>query len=252
MTPANYGRILVVDDEPKYVKLIRVNLEASGYYVVTADSAQRAVELAARENLDLILLDILLPGGRSGIAACEEIRRFSNVPIIMLTALASTDDIVRGLDAGADDYITKPLSIQVLLARIRARLRHRGPPREESASVYRGGSVTLDMTSRQLWVRGNEVFLTPTEFRLLAELVTHPGRVLVTNYLLERVWDIDRQESHLVWQVISRLRQKVERDASDPQLIQTRPGIGYVFVPDEEGTTGAAGSKQARRDLIEV
>lgn len=237
MAAGNRGKILVVDDEPRYVRLIRVNLEASGYEVIAADSAQRAIELAAREDLDLILLDIMLPPGRDGIAACQEIRRFSAVPIIMLTALANTDDIVRGLDAGADDYIVKPFSVQVLLARIRARLRALGPPMEESASVYRGGPLTLDLASRRLFVRGNEVLLTPTEYRLLVELVTHPGRVLITSYLLERVWDIDRHEPHLVWQMVSRLRQKIERDSADPQMILTRPGIGYVYLPEGDGTS---------------
>ncbi len=241
MSAANRGRILVVDDEPRYVRLIRVNLEASGYEVISADSAQRAIELAAQESLDLILLDVMLPPGRDGIAACQEIRRFSSVPIIMLTALAGTDDTVRGLDAGADDYIVKPFSVQVMLARIRARLRHLGPPPDESVSVHRVGPLTLDLASRRLFVRGSEVLVTPTEYRLLEELVTHPGRVLITSYLLERVWDIDRLEPHLVWQVISRLRQKIELDPSDPQLIQTRPGIGYVFMP--EGNDATHGEK---------
>ncbi len=229
------GRILVVDDEPRYLKLIRVNLEASGYEVITASTAQRAVELAAREDIDLILLDIMLPPGKDGIAACQEIRRFSSVPIIMLTALASPEHVVRGLDAGADDYVAKPFSAQVMLARIRARLRRTGTLAEASATVYRGGGLTLDLSSRRLFVRGEEVLLTPTEYRLLVELVTNPGRVLVTSYLLERVWDIDRHEPHLVWQVIRRLRQKIERNPDDPEMIQTRPGIGYVFMPDAVG-----------------
>ncbi|MBN1248006.1 MAG: response regulator transcription factor, partial [Anaerolineae bacterium] len=131
-------------------------------------------------------------------------------------------------------YIAKPFSVQVMLARIRARLRRLGPPPDESPSVYRGGPMTLDLASRRLFVRGYEVLLTPTEYRMLVEFVTHPGRVLVTSYLLERVWDIDRHEPHLVWQVVSRLRQKLERDPADPQLIQTRSGIGYVFMPDGE------------------
>lgn len=235
MGAENRGRILVVDDEPRYLKLIRVNLEASGYEVITASTAQRAVELAAREDIDLILLDIMLPPGRDGIAACQEIRRFSSVPIIMLTALASPEHVVRGLDAGADDYVTKPFSAQVMLARIRARLRRTGAPPEESATVYRGGGLTLDMSGRRLFVREKEVLLTPTEYRLLVELVTHPGRVLVTSYLLEIVWNINRHEPHLVWQVISRLRQKIERNPDNPELIQTRPGIGYVFIPDAVG-----------------
>jgi DNA-binding response OmpR family regulator len=231
---ADRGKILVVDDEPRYLKLIRVNLEASGYEVVTASNARRAVELAAQGDVDLILLDVMLPPGRDGVEACQEIRSFSSVPIIMLTALAGTNDIVRGLDAGADDYIAKPFSVQVMMARIRARLRHLGPPPDASISVYKGGDLALDLTSHRLFVRGREVLLTPTEYRLLVELVTHAGRVLVTSYLLERLWDIDRHEPHLIWQVISRLRQKIERDPADPQLIQTRPGIGYVFLPEAE------------------
>lgn len=151
----------------------------------------------------------------------------------MLTALGQTEDVVKGLDAGADDYISKPFSGQELLARIRARLRRSGLERDNTESVCEVGDITLDLVGHRLWVRGEEVHLTPTEFRLLAELVTHAGRVLVPSHLLERVWDTDEDEPHLLWQAIHRLRQKIEQDPANPQYIQTRPGIGYIFLAEE-------------------
>lgn len=229
----NRKRILVVDDEARYVRLIRVNLEASGYEVITAEDGSEAVELAAEKQPDLILLDIMLPR-MNGYAACAEIRRFSNVPIIMLTALGQTVDIVKGLDAGADDYICKPFSAQELLARIRARLRRSGLEPDDVEAVREVGDIRLDLASHRLYVRGEEVHLTPTEFRLLAELVTHAGRVLVPSYLLERVWDTQQDEPHLLWQTVHRLRQKIEQDPTNPEHIQTRPGIGYVFLAGEK------------------
>ncbi len=229
----NRKRILVVDDEARYVRLIRVNLEASSYEVITAEDGSEAVELAAEKQPDLILLDIMLPR-MNGYAACAEIRRFSNVPIIMLTALGQTVDIVKGLDAGADDYICKPFSAQELLARIRARLRRSGLEPDDVEAVREVGDIRLDLASHRLYVRGEEVHLTPTEFRLLAELVTHAGRVLVPSYLLERVWDTQQDEPHLLWQTVHRLRQKIEQDPTNPEHIQTRPGIGYIFLAGEK------------------
>jgi len=227
------SRILVVDDKPRYLRLIEVNLKASGYEVITTGNGVSAVELAATETPDLILLDIMLPH-KDGYQACREIRAFSAVPIIMLTALGQTDDVVKGLNAGADDYICKPFSAQELLARIRARLRrvHQTPP-QETETVYRMGGVELDLTRRRLFVRGEEVHLTPTEYRLITELITNAGRVLVPGYLLEQVWGSDDDEPQLIWQAIHRLRRKIERDPSDPVFIQTRPGIGYIFLGDE-------------------
>lgn len=229
----NRKRILVVDDEARYVRLIRVNLEASGYEVITAEDGSEAVALAAEKQPDLILLDIMLPR-MNGYTACAEIRRFSSVPIIMLTALGQTVDIVKGLDAGADDYICKPFSAQELLARIRARLRRSGLEPDDVEAVREVGDIRLDLASHRLYVRGEEVHLTPTEFRLLAELVTHAGRVLVPSYLLERVWDTQQDEPHLLWQTVHRLRQKIEQDPTNPEHIQTRPGIGYIFLAGEK------------------
>jgi DNA-binding response OmpR family regulator len=225
------ARILVVDDDPRYVKLVRVNLEPSGYEVVTANTGQMAIDLAAERDLDLILLDIMMPG-LDGYQTCKEIRRFSQVPVIMLTALGHTDSLVRGLDAGADDYIAKPFSAQELLARIRALLRRAEINSGEEPPDHRPRRVTLDTASHRVYVRGEEVHLTNTEYRLLSELVTHAGRVLVQSYLLDRIWDADEGAAHLLWQTIHRLRQKIEPDPSDPQFIQNRPGIGYIYLED--------------------
>jgi two-component system KDP operon response regulator KdpE len=223
----------VVDDKPRYLRLIEVNLKASGYEVITTDNGASAVELAATETPDLILLDIMLPQ-KDGYQACLEIRAFSAVPIIMLTALGQTDDVVRGLNAGADDYICKPFSAQELLARIRARLRRVYQiPQQEAETVYRMGGVELDLTRRRLFVREEEVHLTPTEYRLITELITNAGRVLVPGYLLEHVWGSEENEPQLVWQAIHRLRRKIERDPGNPVCIQTRPGIGYIFLGEE-------------------
>lgn len=237
MRPAQ-SRILVVDDKPRYLRLIKVNLEASGYQVITADNGASAVELAATETPDLILLDIMLPH-KDGYQACREIRAFSAVPIIMLTALGQTDDIVRGLNAGADDYIPKPFSAQELLARIRARLRRAHQvSQHEIETVHRIGGVELDLTRKRLFVRGEEVHLTPTEYRLIVELVTNAGRVLIPGYLLEQVWGSEDNGPQLIWQAIHRLRRKIERDPANPVYIQTRPGIGYVFLGDETELDG--------------
>ncbi len=223
------GRILVVDDEPRYIRLIQVNLEASGYEVRAATNGRQAIELAAAHSPDLILLDIMLPF-KDGYKVCREIRRFSSVPIIMLTALGRTADIVKGLDAGADDYIAKPFSAQELLARIRARMRRAGLAEPEPDAVYKTNDLTLDMASHRLFISGEEICLTPTEYRLLVELVRHAGRVLVSSFLLEQIWDTDQHEPQLLWQTIHRLRQKIEPDPSNPCYIQTRPGIGYIFL----------------------
>jgi DNA-binding response OmpR family regulator len=230
-------RILVVDDEPRYVRAIRVNLEASGYEVLAAPGpewGQTAIELAASEEPDLILLDIRMPS-LDGYEVCRCIRQFSAVPIIMLTALAEDADKVKGLDIGADDYVTKPFSADELLARVRAVLRRielseRQPPHP----IFQADDLQVDFAQQRVFVHGQEVNLTPTEYRLLRELVRQAGRVLVPEYLLEKVWGMGYEgENRLLWQAVHRLRRKIEPDPRNPQHIQTRPGIGYVFALPE-------------------
>ncbi len=227
-------RILVVDDEPRYVKAIQVNLTASGYEVLVAGDGQSAVEVAATENPDLIVLDVMMPG-MSGFEACRQIRQFSTVPIIMLTAMAEEADKVEGLDAGADDYVTKPFGANEMLARVRAALR-RGSLSEQSSlkPAFQAGDICVNFAQQRVFVRGDEVKLTATEYQLLCVLVNHVGQVLVPEHLLKAVWGSGYEgETRLIWQAIHRLRHKIEHDPKIPEYVQTRPGIGYIFVtPD--------------------
>lgn len=230
----NKVRILVVDDEPRYVRAIQVNLEVSGYEVLAATDGQTAIDLAASEAPDLILLDIRMPN-LDGYEVCRRIREFSAVPIIMLTALAEDADKVKGLDIGADDYVTKPFSADELLARVRAALRRvELSERQDSHPAFQAGDLLVDFARQRVFVCGQEVNLTPTEYRLLCELTRQAGRVLVPEYLLEKVWGIGYEgENRLLWQAVHRLRRKIERDPRNPQYIQTRSGIGYVFALPE-------------------
>ncbi|NIO69846.1 MAG: response regulator [Anaerolineae bacterium] len=227
-------RILVVDDEPRYVRAIQINLEASGYEVLAARDGQTAIELAASEEPDLILLDIRMLG-LDGYEVCRRIREFSAVPIIMLTALAEDADKVKGLDMGADDYVTKPFSADELLARVRAVLRRvELSERQNPCPTFQAGDLLVDFARQRVFAFGQEANLTPTEYRLLCELVRQAGRVLVPEYLLEKVWGMGYEgENHLLWQAVHRLRRKIERDPRNPKYIQTRPGIGYVFALPE-------------------
>jgi DNA-binding response OmpR family regulator len=223
-------RVLVVDDEPRYVRAIQVNLEASGYEVLAARNGQTAIELAASEAPDLILLDIRMPG-LDGYEVCRRIREFSAVPIIMLTAMAEDADKVKGLDIGADDYVTKPFSADELLARVRSALRRvELSERQAPHPTFQAGDLLVDFARQRVFVCDLEVNLTPTEYRLLCELVRQAGRVLVPDYLLEKVWGMGYEgENRLLWQAVHRLRRKIEPDPRNPQYIQTRPGLGYVF-----------------------
>jgi DNA-binding response OmpR family regulator len=223
-------RILVVEDEPKYIWAITTNLKARGYLVLSAQDGQKAVELAVSEEPDLVLLDIKIPG-LNGYEVCQRIREFSTVPIIMITAMAEESDKVFGLDMGADDYITKPFSVPELLSRVKAALRRieysDGLP---SNASFQAGHLRVDFTLQRVFLQDQEVELTPTEYRLLSELVKQPGRLLVTDYLVEKVWGhgYDGNEK-LIRQAIHRLRKKIEQDPRNPVYIQTRPGLGYMF-----------------------
>ncbi len=227
-------RILVAEDEPRYIWAMQTNLEARGYEVLAASDGQQAVELAAGERPELVLLDIKMPV-LNGYEACRRIREFSTVPIIMITAMVEEADKIRGLDAGADDYITKPFSVPELLARVRAALRRgqftAGLP---SDSSFEAGDLRVDFAQQRVYRQCQEVELTPTEYRLLSELVKQPGRLLVPTYLMEQVWGPGYEDSDkLLRQAIHRLRRKIESDPHNPQYIQTRPGMGYVFVPPD-------------------
>ena len=231
--PENKIHVLVVDDEPKYIQAIQVNLEATGFEVLTAHNGPLAIELAALSQPDLIILDIRMPG-MDGYQVCQRIRELSSVPIIMLSALAENADKVQGLDVGADDYITKPFSAEELLARVQAVLRRADLSEHQIPDVTCPASdLVIDLSRQRVFVRGQEVNLTPTEYRLLGEFVNHPGRALTTDDLLEKVWGPEYNGgNHTLRQTVHRLRQKIERDPRNPQYIQTKPRIGYVFNSD--------------------
>ena len=226
-------RILVVDDEAQYVWAMQVNLSARGYDILTAGDGYKAIELAEREKPDLILLDIRMPG-LDGYQTCERIREFSDVPIIILSAVAGSRDKVRGLDAGADDYVTKPFGVEELLARVRAALRRRGLAPMLTELSFEAGAIRVDFRQRRVFVHDQEVVLTATEYRLLSEMVAQPGRVFTNDHLLVKVWGPGNEgKDRLLRQAVHRLRQKIEPDPQLTEYIQTRHGVGYLFVPPE-------------------
>jgi len=227
--------ILVVDDETRYVLTVKYNLEASGYDVITASDGKTAIELVATHSPDVVLLDVKMPA-MDGMQVCKLIRQFSNVPVIMLTALASERDKVNGLDSGADDYVTKPFGASELMARVRAALRRQETASQtQSTPSIRCGELEINLLSKRVFIGSHEVKLTPTEFRLLCEFGRNSGRVLVPDYLLERVWGINNiGDENLLWKVIHRLRKKIEPDPQKPRYILTRPGIGYYFCSSDE------------------
>ena len=226
--------ILLVDDDPQLIKLVRLNLESVDYKVLVAMEAAAALELVAMEMPDLILLDIMLPG-IDGYELCQRIREFSATPIIMLTAKVEDTDKVRGLKLGADDYLTKPFSVQELLARIEAVLRRAGPSEKaKTLPTFTGGDISVDFVQHRVTVRGQEVALTPTEYKLFAQLVSNAGRVMLHRELLTRVWgDEYHDELEYLRAYIRHLRQKIEEDPHQPKYILAKPGIGYTFVSPE-------------------
>jgi DNA-binding response OmpR family regulator len=199
--------------------------------VLAANDGYAALELAAQADPSLILLDVRMPG-LDGFEVCRRIRGFSTAPIIFLTAMAEEADKVQGLDVGADDYVTKPFSVEELLARVRAALRRAElSAAREPAATFEVGELHVDLARKRVFTGEEEVDLTPIEYQLLTVLIEQAGRILVPGYLLERVWGPGcAEETHLLRQAIHRLRQKIEPDPQDPQYIQTRRGIGYVFV----------------------
>jgi DNA-binding response OmpR family regulator len=227
--------VLIIDDEIRYVRAIKFNLEASGYRVISARDGESGIEIAVQEKPDLILLDLRLPG-KNGYDVCQELRQTLSAPIIMFTAMAEEANKVKGLELGADDYITKPFGVEELLARIRAVMRRyeQAVPTGISGDFVQGG-LRVDANARRVFVDGHEINMTPVEFRLLCELIKQPGKLLVPEYLLAQVWgDSYVGTPHVLWQAIYRLRKKIERDPQNPAYILTRPGIGYIFAGSEE------------------
>ncbi len=223
-------KILVVDDEVRYIRLMEANLLSEGYEVIQATSGQGAVEAVDHHHPDLVLLDVMMPG-INGFEACERIREFSSVPIIMVTAKGEEQDRVKGLDVGADDYIVKPYSATELLARVRAVLRRTKLTRGTfQQTVFAHGDLKIDFARAEVYKAENMVYLSATEYRLLLQFAHNLGRVMTSDELLENVWgDEYRADKEILWVSISRLRQKLETDPKKPQHIITRPGFGYTM-----------------------
>jgi DNA-binding response OmpR family regulator len=227
MRPA---KILVVDDEPHLLKLVRSNLEAAHYKVIVAMDGPGSLAMMEREGADLVILDIMMPG-MDGFEVLQKIREFSVVPVIILTAKDQEVDVVRGLRLGADDYIRKPFSVHELLARVEAVLR-RGAPSEDvmTRPPFVAGDFVMDFQQRRVSVRGKEIKLGPTEWKLLSQLVSNAGRVMLHADLLRKVWGPEYGgETEYLRVYISYLRNKVEEDPSHPKYILTEHSVGYTF-----------------------
>ena len=227
--------ILAVDDEPRVLKLLKANLESSGYAVLTAADGEQALQTMERELPDLVLLDLMLPK-MDGYAVCRRIREFSAVPVIMLTARSAQVDLIHGFEVGADDYLTKPFSITELLMRVQAVLRRSKWPEEiVSRQGFKAGPIEIDFAQHLVTVAGNAVKLTPTEYRLLAYMASNANRVLMHRELLRAVWGPEYGEETEYLRVYMRyLRQKLEPEPSKPQYLLTQPGAGYMFHQPEE------------------
>ena len=222
------GKILIVDDDPQIRRVLRTTLVVQGYEVADARSGEDALEKVREGKYDLILLDMNMEG-MDGIETCREIRASSDVAIVMLTVRDTERDKVSALDAGADDYVTKPFSTPELLARVRAALR-RVPSLENGPQVIKGGELELDLQARRIRLRGNSIRLTPKEFELLRYLALHPNIPIPHMKLLQAVWGPDYGEEVEYLRVfINQLRKKIEADPGSPQFILTEPWVGYRF-----------------------
>jgi DNA-binding response OmpR family regulator len=226
-------KVLVVDDEKMIVKGIRFSLLQDGYDVDTAYDGEEALQKANENQYDIILLDVMLPK-LSGLEVLQQIREFSSVPVIMLTAKGEDMDKILGLDYGADDYITKPFNILEVKARIKAIIRRVAGSRkekdEEEERILENGDLRMDFDNRRVSVAGKEINLTSKEFELLELLATHPGKVYSRSMLLQTVWGKDYPGDVRTVDVhIRRLREKVEPNASEPVYVQTKWGVGYYF-----------------------
>ena len=232
--PSKTPVALVVDDEIRMLRLMQMILEAEGYRVVTAIDAESALKaFFSEEEPRLIFLDVMLPD-TNGFALCRQIRESSKVPIIMVTAKGNEQEKVEGLDAGADDYITKPFSAGELAARARAVLRRTAIQGENAESVYQSGGLMVDFKNRRVTVEGREIDLTATEYNLITFLAHNADRVVTLDQLLKKIWgEAYMGETHILQVHIARLRKKLGDDPKNPRYIQTKSGVGYEMAKSE-------------------
>jgi two-component system, OmpR family, KDP operon response regulator KdpE len=228
----NNGKILVVDDEDSIRKFLRVTLTSQGYEVFEASSGQEGLSIAASQKPDLVILDLGLPD-IDGVEIARLLREWTQIPIIILSVKGSESDKIAALDAGADDYLTKPFGVGELLARLRAALRRAAQTTGEP--VFINGILKVDLARRVVSIADNEIQLTPNEYSLLRVLVTHAGKVLTHRFLLREVWGTEYgEELHMLHVNISNLRRKIETEPARPSFIITEPGVGYRLRINEQ------------------
>jgi DNA-binding response OmpR family regulator len=236
--PARKTTIVAADDDPQLLRLMTRNLEFEGYEVLPASDGQQALAEIESHVPDLVLLDVMMPK-MDGFTVCHRVREFSSVPIIIVTARGQDQDKVRGLDLGADDYLTKPFSVDELLARVRAVLRRSQITSRDGAQGLQATAITgdlaIDYSQHLVMLAGKEITLTPTEYAIIAYLAQNMGRIVTQDLLLEHVWGMEYLgESHMLQVNINRLRRKIETDPSQPRYILTKVGVGYSLasLPD--------------------
>lgn len=237
--PAKKTTILTADDDPQLLRLVARNLQFEDYDVLTASDGQQALEQIEQYTPDLVLLDVMMPR-MDGFTVCQRVREFSGVPIIIVTARGQDQDKIRGLDLGADDYLTKPFSVDELLARVRAVLRRAQFAANEHTQAMRTattiGELKIDYAQHLVTLGDREIILTPTEYRILAHLAQNVGRVVTQDLLLEYVWGAEYVgEGHMLQVNINRLRRKLEPDPVHPHYILTKVGIGYLLAAQPDG-----------------
>jgi two-component system KDP operon response regulator KdpE len=231
--PAIQPRILVVDDEPQIRRFLEISLRSQGYRVHEAATGRGGLEELALHGADLVILDLGLPD-LDGHEVLAELRGWSRVPVIVLSVRASEEEKVRALDAGANDYVTKPFGIQELIARIRGLLRERGAP-DDAPPVFDDGRLRIDLARRAVSLDGGAIRLTRKEYAVLALLVRHAGRVVTQQQLLREAWGpAHLEDTHYLRIVVGHLRQKLGDDHANPRYLATEPGVGYRFVGDRE------------------
>lgn len=227
-------RILIVDDEPKLVRLVCEVLTATGYEVLSSSSSTQAIETVAIEQPDLVLLDIILLGDKDGYETARRIREFSHVPIIMLTAKVREADMLHGFEVGVDDYITKPFSSKELLARIRAVLKRSQAVPVQAMTKITCGELIIDLPRHRVTISDQDIHLTPTEYKLLHELAIHKNQVMLHEQLLTAVWGSEyRNDFDYLRSYIHLLRRKIEPDPANPRMILRVPGVGYMLETEE-------------------
>jgi two-component system, OmpR family, KDP operon response regulator KdpE len=220
-------RVLIVDDEPQILRALRVVLREAGFQSLPAETVQEALDVAALQRPDAAIVDLVLPDG-DGVDVCRALREWSRMPILVLSAMGEEDDKVRALEAGADDYVTKPFGPRELVARLQAALRRATP--EPDDPVFRADGLELDLAAHRVSRGGAEVHLTPTEFELLAVLMRNRGRLLTHRTLLTEVWGPAYADDVLTLRThIANLRRKVEPEGASPRYVRTEPGVGYRF-----------------------